>query len=92
MSRSSIEIPLKFLWSLNIKPEVINCLAMNKKILQSETPVQEPLPPFPLPPTPEDERIPVPPSDIIPEPINLPPEEPNKSPIEEGKNKEKAYL
>lgn len=65
---------------------------MNRKTLQSETPVQEPLPPFPLPPTPEDERIPVPPGELVPEPIILPPEEPNKSPIDEGKGQQKAYL
>lgn len=56
---------------------------MIKTIMNVVTPIK-PDPFFPLPPEKKDERIPVPPSDIVPEPIELPPEDEPQIPIDEN--------
>jgi hypothetical protein len=53
---------------------------------------EEPIPPFPLPPEKEDERIPVPPGVVVPEPLNLPSDDEPKPPIEEDPKEPKIYL
>lgn len=64
---------------------------MNAKILTWPAP-QEPIPPLPSPPKNEDERIPVPPSDIVPEPLHLPSDEKHKAPIDEVPKEPKIYM
>ena len=64
---------------------------MMRKTLSSNTPV-EPVPPFPLPPEKEDERIPVPPTVVVPEPLNLPSDGEPKPPIDENPKEPKINL
>ena len=52
----------------------------------------EPDSPFPVPSQEDDERIPVPPGDVEPEPIELPPSEEPKNPIDEKPLEPKIYL
>ncbi len=53
---------------------------------------QKPIPPFPTPPEKDEDRIPVPPTDIEPEPLTLPTDETHKSPINENPKEPKIYL
>ncbi len=58
---------------------------------KDDRPGEKPLP-APLPATPEDERIPVPPGEIPPEPIYAPGDPGNKAPIDEGPKGPKEYV
>lgn len=63
---------------------------MSKKTAIGPSP-EKSIPPFPLPPEKEDDRIPVPPSDIVPDPLELPSDEP-AVPIDETPKKPTIYV
>jgi hypothetical protein len=64
---------------------------MMRKTLARPAP-NEPIPPLPSPPKKEEDRIPVPPSDIVPEPLQLPSEDENKAPIDEVPKEPTIYM
>lgn len=64
---------------------------MTNYILVGPAPI-EPIPPLPSSPKKEEDRIPLPPSDIVPEPIQLPPDDKNKAPIDEVPKEPTVYL
>jgi hypothetical protein len=53
---------------------------------------KEPTPPLPSLPKEKEEQIPVPPSDIVPEPIQLPSDDNHKAPIDEVPKEPKIYM